>query len=640
VKNLLETVMPTNLHGPGQGVSQGLVRRLLANRRPQPGQAAGHPFVGLALAAGKDALRCAGKGWFPESDVAASAHPGQAILLELIGFKRIEIRVNPDVLARRAAALASAASADPLNIVLNAVRSFVRLFAGHYDTCPRDLWGHRRLVDAASWGAYRTYCPTESEMQIAASIASFFERTIVAYTLTRVEGADFVSGLATERRLNQHPFHLLWALFQRSQAVLLPAAWDDALKINPWEPDPAADALLCEVLFILFRARLSTVRGRLRLRGRIRCPAAWEWTGAVEALAELLAPYLGQPANSGPGQPNPFSAPGPHGNRPLAGQPIMDAGDLANPFLSSGDQHRQGSPLLPARVPLLGRRQSRGIEYSLELDDYYSRQAQSLQVKDGNKGRHEEEPELLPVGFLDYAPASLRDLACGQIDWFRTRRSPPSDENPSGLQLHRLTDPLEIPAKAFDPASRNVPNLLLVVDSSGSMAFNPQATGAARGRFDVVLNACWNLFHFLKERGLEDEVWVNAVNFSGATRSSGWHRGDALDPVKRVLGFYEGGGTTLDTSAIRSARESSPGRLLAVAMTDGCLSNTPAALEELRRTIEAGHSLVLLHIGVPNAFTEGVRRMGGSVHILNHAHELVGLCLDLAKATYGDVERH
>ena len=47
VKHLLETRMPTNLHRPRQGVSQGLVRRLLTNRRPQPRQAAVHPLVGL-----------------------------------------------------------------------------------------------------------------------------------------------------------------------------------------------------------------------------------------------------------------------------------------------------------------------------------------------------------------------------------------------------------------------------------------------------------------------------------------------------------------------------------------------------------------------------------------------------------------
>jgi hypothetical protein len=170
------------------------------------------------------------------------------------------------------------------------------------------------------------------------------------------------------------------------------------------------------------------------------------------------------------------------------------------------------------------------------------------------------------------------------------------------------------------------------------MKFNPQATGAARGKFDVVLMACWGLFRYIDERGLNNRVWIDAVNFSGATRSSGWHLGNDLNPVKRVLAAYEGGGTNLGTSAVRGAYECSHGRFVTVIMTDGSLSNTPAALQELHRTVEAGNSLVLLHIGVPNAFTEGVRHLGGSVHILNHAHQLVGLCLDLAKANYGDGE--
>ena len=168
------------------------------------------------------------------------------------------------------------------------------------------------------------------------------------------------------------------------------------------------------------------------------------------------------------------------------------------------------------------------------------------------------------------------------------------------------------------------------------MQFNPSNIGPGRGKYDVVLMACWGLFRYIGENGLGDRVWINAVNFSGATRSSGWQRGDALDQVKRVLAAYEGGGTRLGISAIQSARGSAPGRFMTITMTDGSLSNTQQALEELRRTVESGNSVALLHIGAPNAFTEGVRRLGGAVHILNQAHELVGLCLDLAKTSYGN----
>lgn len=629
--------MPIASQGQRQKASQERVRRLLGNIRHQPGQAAGHAFVALALAAGQDALRCAGRGWYPESDVTASAHPGQPILLELIGFKRIEIRINPDVLAQRAAALQASAATDPMNSVLGAVRSFVLLYAGHYDWCPRDLWGHRRLVDAANWGAYRTYYPTESEMRIAASIAAFFERSIVSYHLTREEGAVYATGLAMERSLNQHPAHFLWALFQRSQAVLFPAEWEQASRICHWDPDPAADALLKDVLAILFRARLGTVRGQLRLRGRIRCPAAWEWTEAVEALAELLIPYLAPDGNSGPPQPNPFLPAGSRRPHPGGTEPAIDPGDQVNPFLNSQHPNAQSTQANSQAAGMLpGRGQGRGQACGFEeLDDYYSSQARSLQVRDSGKDRGEEAPELLPVGFLDHAPARLRDLACGHIDWFRTRLDAPSPGNPSRLRLYAQTEPLEIPALASDPSTSNIPNLLLVVDSSGSMGFNPRAAGQGRGKFDLVLLSSWGLLRYISERRLDEQVWVGAVNFSGATRSSGWHRANAAEPVKRCLAFYEGGGTALSTEAIRLARESAPGRFVIIAITDGGLANTQPTLEELRRTMQAGNGVVLLHVGAPNAFTQGVKQLGGSVHILNQAEELVGMCLDVAKANYG-----
>jgi hypothetical protein len=71
-------------------------------------------------------------------------------------------------------------------------------------------------------------------------------------------------------------------------------------------------------------------------------------------------------------------------------------------------------------------------------------------------------------------------------------------------------------------------------------------------------------------------------------------------------------------------------------MTDGNLGNTPQALEELRRTSEGGNGLALLHIGKETAFTAGVRQLGGCVHVVSDARELMGLCLDLARSSYAD----
>ena len=452
--------------------------------------------------------------------------------------------------------------------------------------------------------------------------------------------SDFVCGLAIERILNRHPPHLLATLLQQTQSILFPEAWQTAFGIAACTSDPTADALLPDILFTLFRARVRRVRGRRRGRGKIRYPVSWEWSRRVEELAALLAPHLEQQTDSPPPPGNPFATPGRprscSGPGSPAGGCTGDPGDLANPFLGSGDPSRQGPPTFPSGVgsrPGSRRGPSRRLDFQ-QLDEYYSRQAGSLRVEDNQGEVETQEPEMLPVGFLDYAPAHLRDLASSQIDWFRTRCSPPTEDNPSGLALYRLTDPLEIPADAFDPSSRDVPHLLLMVDSSGSMRFNPRSTGTARGQYDVVLMACWGLFLFLEEQHLTDRVWVNALNFSSRTLDSGWHRGNALEPVKRVLATYEGGGTILNTSAVRTARQTAPGHFLALAMTDGNVGNTPQVLRELGHVADAAQGLALLHIGRANAFTKGVEKLGGCVHITPSSDALVGLCLDLARTSY------
>ena len=113
-----------------------------------------------------------------------------------------------------------------------------------------------------------------------------------------------------------------------------------------------------------------------------------------------------------------------------------------------------------------------------------------------------------------------------------------------------------------------------------------------------------------------------------------WHPFSQLDPVEKVLLTYQGGGTTLAPQAIRQAFDSRPGPFLAVAITDGCLSNVAAAAAELRGVVMAKCEFVLIHVGNPNKFTEVVQEMGGSVHIVQRAHELVGQTLGVARNRY------
>ena len=90
----------------------------------------------------------------------------------------------------------------------------------------------------------------------------------------------------------------------------------------------------------------------------------------------------------------------------------------------------------------------------------------------------------------------------------------------------------------------------------------------------------------------------------------------------------------LDRQAIRHSFESRPGQFLAVAITDGCISNVPATVVELRRVVDKGCDLILLHVGQRNNFTEAIEAINCPVHIIKNAADLIGLTLQIANERY------
>ena len=625
------------LYAPKDKLDPFEARELLKGLRPGI-------VLELVTRAGQEALRCSGPGWLPKSDVRVVPSQGKPLVLQLAGFKRLELSVNPaGCLARCAHLHKAGAEGNPFRILENAAGALVRLFAGYYGICPWDAWRHRDLVQAALWRAYRSYWVSKKESELAMMVALFFERSIVAHALTELEGALFVNGLAYEQAISQTPHHLLTALFVRTQSLVFPKAWSHALKNFPPEPDPVADALLEEAMFILFNGRVRFIRGRLVLRGRPGRPKSWDWANRVELLADLLIPYLERQQNdqgTGP-NPNPFVPPdGPGLPPPGIGQPLGPIEGLGpNPFVGQSDVTATGAQydLLPqdGGLPLstLSRREPRFNDYET-IDRYYTERAKALVVRDKTDDGPKREQELVTVGYLDHQEASVLDLVSGQIDWARCRIGESDDEHPRGLYLFRRTEPYDVPAQGGNPAPMGLPHLFVAVDSSGSMRFDPGASGAARGKYDLVLMAAWGMLRHIQGCPNVRSVKVNALNFSGATSASGWHPCTALEPVKRVLATYKGGGTTLDVAKLREAFDTSPGEFLTVIITDGQLSNTVPAVQGFGEIVRAGNHVILLHIGRENEFTKGIRNLGCPVHLLEKAEDLVGLCLDLARDRY------
>lgn len=610
-------------------------------------------IINVVNKAGKDALHGAGRGWYPESDIEVRLAQGAPFSINLAGFKRIEISIEPQAYLTQSLEILGANSLqNPLTVIENTTGATVALFAGYYSHCPLDSWRHRELIIAAIRGAFGTYWANDQEERLAIACALFFERSIVSYRLTEIEGELFVRGISHENQVNKRPANLLSQLLDRLQSMIFPQCWEGVHALVQGAPDPIVDALLPDVMRLLFDGRVRLVRGEMVLKGRTTIPPSWKWGKRVERLAEILVPYLQSDAQGEGEMPNPFERPenldpdGQGGGGSGAGEGIVDypPGDTSTEGLP-GEQDLDS--LMPPESsdggtevsPGVGERRPK-IPYSDAIDEYYSKEASLIEIKGDDKKDHKKpRPDNIVVGFLDHEEASLMDLVSGRIDWLRTRTCEKSEGNPIGLRLFTRSDPLEVPRGGEENVSEAIPNLMVVVDSSSSMGFNPQASGQGRGKYDLVLLATWGMLSYFEKASNAQNHKACAINFSSNTFCSGWQTTSGLQKVKRVLGTYQGGGTTLRTGIVRQALQAQRELTLTVIITDGAISNTPDSVRVFKEAHEAGHEIVLLHIGKETPFTKGIREVGGNVHLLNNAGDLVGLCIGLARKRYAPSRR-
>ena len=592
----------------------------------------------------QEALRNAGPSWMPAYDVKVVAGGREPIQLRHAAFKQIHVAVNgPELLKRCKSVSKRSNSITPLSPAEDSVYSVVRLWAGHYDHCPFDLWRHQRLCEAAARGAYGTAWVSSRQWTLSNAVTGLFEKEIVGRILTQKEPDRFPPGLVDEHVINGHPANLLAQLFFRVQSLLAPGAWEAHLQRRGISLDPLAESLLPHVLRVVFGGRARRTRDRWRLRNVPRYHRRyWHWPEQVAGLARLLIPYLEGESSSaqqvfGASRPNDSPQHGPHGPGGREGEP-PDAqaqeilAQVANPFTSqAGDDQSASSE--SQQVPAAGIGGGMPIDCR-SLDDYYGRRATEVVVQaEGHEQKPAKEPEMLSIGFMDAQPADLLSLATEQISWFRTRVR--RRDHGKELCLFKQAEPLTIPARDDEPGEARVPHLLLVVDSSSSMGFNPQATDVRqRRKYDLVLTACYGMFNHIERKRLGADLQVACINFSSKSIASGWHEFGNMQPAKDVLLTYQGGGTTLAPHAIRQTFESRPGPFLAVVITDGCISNARSAAAELKKVVRAGCDLVLLHVGGSNDFTKAVQEMRCPVHIVKSAKDLVGLTLSIAREEY------
>lgn len=184
---------------------------------------------------------------------------------------------------------------------------------------------------------------------------------------------------------------------------------------------------------------------------------------------------------------------------------------------------------------------------------------------------------------------------------------------PLSIQLWRLGDPIEeldvvqslqafpvlVPNMSTrrwlktemygDLESSSLPDLLLVIDSSGSMAWSMRKTKAS-GPYHVALVSAFASIDTVLRKGAS----VAVVNFSDGTRECDWTKDRRS--LEIALLAYQGGGTVAPVKQIEGACNRAGSSVMVLMITDAEVANWDQLVKSIDQLTKRSHKYFIFHI--------------------------------------------
>lgn len=615
--------------------------------------------------AARQAVRKAG--WSPHYDLEIhdSNSPIEAERVRY-GYRADKVRLvrPPDLqnqVTRAAELLGKAESGGPEKLFYDVVASRVFLQIGSFKVCPFSVYDYYDIREACTDGLRSAGANEAEVINFTVPVTSFFIASVVS-AVYGIEGPDpesfrcgwpldhIVSSVASEttlqtyvalyanvqlrlwsnnEKLNSvlrmrfpHPFDVLEFETDRGVAIMLDTfeysgSGQDGLAWNN-EDDSIQEFIVNE----------------LKYNWRGWPIKAFQW-------AEMIAPYI-IADQQGRQLPQQRLNAGGHRNRPSRDaitrremvrsafpQDMQDSPRLNDqpqiqvpgvPFEPFG--HRLiNSPRFRRRLMQIGLGLGRPI-HTMDfetLDILYRSRATEVKI----------ESEVVRKRSLAFDIAYISREELGSdfpsfdcIDWGATRIF---GHGPPKLYQKKIPVTYETPAK-LEMAS--FPDILFIIDSSGSMRWNPRG---GTGPYDSLLRAIYSVFNFLERHNKAQYMKFGVVNFSGTTMATPWHSFVDLNEVKKSLFQYQGGGTKLDCAVVRQIVQASTDRFLCLMVTDAQISNAQEVFTTIQLMSGSGNGFAFVQIGRPSPLSEQFQTAGFDVHVISDHRQLEGLCLDYAR---------
>ncbi|MFW9773001.1 MAG: hypothetical protein ACFFBY_04330 [Promethearchaeota archaeon] len=178
-------------------------------------------------------------------------------------------------------------------------------------------------------------------------------------------------------------------------------------------------------------------------------------------------------------------------------------------------------------------------------------------------------------------------------------------------------------------SDKQLPDLLLVIDSSGSMNWNYSAKDP-RGQYHTALIASFAALHYAITKGIKFSI----INFSNRPITCDWTKN--YHNAEEVLLKYQGGGTHLPVESIERQCDTSERNSLVLIITDFAIYNWAAAKKTLIKLSENGHKIVGFFIGSSKIPQNRFKNLLDKVNFypIKNEKKLINLVIEEVKKFY------
>lgn len=270
----------------------------------------------------------------------------------------------------------------------------------------------------------------------------------------------------------------------------------------------------------------------------------------------------------------------------------------------------------------------------------YRQKAQDIVMEEIRKDKEEGRLKIKDISFKKTAIPTLSG-----IKWSKTRVKYVNGE--PQFEFFKEEVPLEIPG-SFPKITRGIPDMLFMVDTSGSMRWAYAEHGGnidtskEMVEYDLACTSIHSVINYLEKSKKAPWMKFGAVTFSDKTNFSGWKEHKDIDEMFKTLYDKEDSCTKLDTRVMDEVLKSKSDNFWAIMVTDGALNNESEALQKIQEMVEQGNYFTLIHIdsrGWGNSFCEKIKELYGedAAVIIESAEDLAGVSLKYTKHMYGAI---